>query len=149
MGVSALGLSEEQYTRITFDITKAFADTLYQLNPDMVFNYVSGVGTDSAEQGRIMWARVKGKTENYILNRGFRDAYAFRPGMIIPEKGIKSSTSWYQAIYTLTRPLFPLFKRSKNVTTTTRIGHAMINTLDHSIDSKVLEPVDINEMAAR
>lgn len=148
MGVSALGMSEEQYTRITFDMTKAFADTLFNLNKDMVFNYVSGVGTDSSEQGRTMWARVKGKTENYILNKGFRDAYAFRPGVIIPEKGIKSSTGWYQAMYTLTRPLFPLFKRSKNVTTTTRIGQAMINSLEADLEKKVLTPVDINEMAA-
>ncbi|MBR8537805.1 NAD-dependent epimerase/dehydratase family protein [Carboxylicivirga sediminis] len=88
MGISALGLSEAQYTEITYTMTKELADTLYSLNPQMVFSYVSGAGTDSSEKGRVMWARVKGKTENMILNKGFKDAYAFRPCAILPEKGI-------------------------------------------------------------
>ena len=87
MGVSVIGLSEEDYLRITYLTTKSFVDTLYQINPNMVFNYVSGAGTDSSENGGTMWARVKGKTENMIFGKGFKDAYAFRPGAIIPEKG--------------------------------------------------------------
>ncbi len=147
MGVSALGLNEKTYTHITYTMTKAFADVLYALNPDMVFNYVSGTGTDSTEKGRIMWARVKGRTENYVLHKGFKDAYAFRPGIIIPESGIRSSTGWYNTVYTITRPLFPLFKRSKNITTTTKLGQAMLTTLSHSSALKHLRNKDINRLA--
>ncbi|MDC8004317.1 NAD-dependent epimerase/dehydratase family protein [Aureisphaera galaxeae] len=144
MGVSVVGLNEASYTQITYTITKIFADILHELNPNMVFNYVSGAGTDSSEQGRSMWVRVKGKTENYILNRGFGDAYAFRPGAIIPERGIKSKTGWYNAIYVIMRPFFPLLKKSKNITTTTKIGLAMIHTLSHSMALKHPENKDIN-----
>lgn len=148
MGISAVGLSEEKYRTITYDTTQAFADVLFELNPDLIFNYVSGTGTDSSGQGRLMWARVKGKTENMILNKGFKDAYAFRPGVILPEKGIQSKTGWYNTMYAITKPLFPLLKKWKLVTTTTRVGYAMINTLFHSIDKKILENTDINELAA-
>ena len=148
MGVSVLGLSEEKYNAITYEMTKIFADVLYDLNPDTVFNYVSGTGTDSTEQGRSMWARIKGKTENYVLNKGFKDAYAFRPGVIIPERGIKSRTGWYNAFYVLMRPFFGWIKKMKNVTTTTRIGRAMINSIYNPQELKHLENKDINEMAA-
>ncbi|MEZ5058648.1 MAG: epimerase [Saprospiraceae bacterium] len=147
MGVSAIGMNEEKYNQITFETTKSFADTLYELNPEMVFNYVSGTGTDSSEKGSLMWARVKGKTENYILGKGFKDAYAFRPGIILPEKGIESKTGWYNTMYKITRPFFPLFKKSKNVTTTTRVGLAMIHSIEHPLKKKILENSDINLMA--
>ncbi|MGX1929344.1 epimerase [Flagellimonas sp. 2504JD4-2] len=147
MGVSVLGLNEKSYTRITYGITKIFVDILYELNPEMVFNYVSGTGTDSSEKGKSMWARVKGATENYLLNKGFQDAYCFRPGMIIPERGIKSRTTWYNLIYVLMRPFFPLFKKSKNVTTTSRIGKAMINSLQVKSNDKHLENAAINALA--
>jgi len=147
LGVSALGLNEEQYTKITYSLTLHFAETLLSLNPDMVFNYVSGTGTDSSGQGRSMWARVKGKTENAILNMGFRDAYAFRPGMIIPEKGVKSSTGWYNAIYTVMKPLFPWMKKRNFATTTVRVGKAMIATVLKGYDKKHLENIDINRIA--
>lgn len=147
MGISSVGLKEESYTKITYDIAKIFADTLHLLNPMMVFNYVSGTGTDSSEKGRIMWARVKGKTENMILNKGFKNAYAFRPGIILPEKGIKSKTGLYNFFYVILRPFFPLLKKSKNVTTTTKIGLAMIQTLLHGSIKKNLENVEINELA--
>ncbi len=148
MGVSSLGMNEADYTKITYDATVAFADVLHELNPDMVFNYVSGVGTDSSEKGNTMWARVKGKTENMVLNKGFKNAFAFRPGGIIPERGIKSKTGWYNAIYVIFQPLFFLFKKMKSVTTTTIIGQAMINTSETTKQFQVLEPVDINEMGA-
>jgi nucleoside-diphosphate-sugar epimerase len=147
MGVSSVGMSEEDYTRITYTTTKAFADVLQELNPNLVFVYVSGTGTDSSEKGRLMWARVKGRTENMLFNKGFKSAYAFRPGIIIPERGIQSKTGWYNTVYALTRPLFPLFKRSKNVTTTTKLGQAMINTLSGKANKKILENPDINELA--
>ena len=118
MGVSALGLSEEEYSKLTFDVTKALVDICFEINPNMTFNYVSGQGTDSSEKGRQMWARVKGKTENYMLAKGFSKAYAFRPGFIIPERGIRSRTKLYDNIYRVFKPLFPLFKKMKSVTTT-------------------------------
>ncbi len=147
MGVSALGMTEEDYTKITFDTTKAFVDVLFASNPNLVFNYVSGMGTDSSEKGKQMWARVKGRTENMVLNKGFKDAYAFRPGVILPEKGIKSKTAWYNASYVLLRPFFGLLKRSKNVTTTTNVGKAMLATLRHPNPKKHLENPDINQLS--
>lgn len=147
MGVSAVGKSEETYANITFAVTKLFADLLFELNPNMVFNYVSGQGTDSSEKGRIMWARVKGKTENYVLNKGFKDAYAFRPGIIIPERGIKSNTTWYELFYVLSTPFYGWLKRRKNITTTSRLGLAMINSISINQALKHLDNKDINQMA--
>ena len=149
MGVSSIGMDEEKFNAITFETTKAFADVLKEVNPQMVFNYVSGTGTDSSEKGNTMWARVKGKTENYILNKGFKDAYAFRPGIIIPERGIQSKTGWYNAIYVIMRPFFGLLKKSKKITTTTQIGQAMIATLFNSQALKHLENQDINKMVVK
>ena len=147
MGISSVGKSEEVFTEITFDLTQKLADILYELNENMVFNYVSGTHTDSTEKGKTMWARVKGKTENYILNKGFKDAYMFRPGAIVPEKGIRSSTGWYNVVYVLLKPFFPLMKKNKNITTTTKFGLAMINSLISPIDLKHLENIDINQLA--
>lgn len=149
MGISALGLKEETYHRITYETAKAFADILFELNPDLVFNYVSGEGTDSTEKGSMMWARVKGKTENMILGKGFKDAYAFRPGAILPEKGIKSRTKLYNFFYLIFRPLFPLLRKSENITTTTKLGQAMLNTLLFGLDKKILYNKDINNLASR
>jgi uncharacterized protein YbjT (DUF2867 family) len=147
MGVSSLGMNEETFKRITYTTTFAFAETLHRLNPAMVFNYVSGTGTDSSEKGRIMWARIKGQTENMIFNQGFKDAYAFRPGIILPEKGVRSRTPWYNALYVITRPLFPLMKKMKSVTTSSNVGKAMINSVIFPQEIKILENRDINRLA--
>lgn len=147
MGISVLGLSEEEYTRITYNTTKSFADVLYALNPTMTFIYVSGRGTDSSEKGKVMWARVKGKTENYILNKGFKDAYAYRPGAIIPEKGVKTRTKMYNVIYTIMSPFFPLMKLSDSNTTSSRIGISMIKLLFSPVSKKIVDPPDINALA--
>ena len=147
MGISSLGMKEEDYSRITYNLTKALADILHAINPAMVFNYVSGMGTDSSEKDRVMWARVKGKTENLILNMGFKDAYAFRPGFILPEKRIKSRTKLYNIIYIITKPLFPLLRKMNSVTTTTRVGKAMINSVLFPQELKHLENSDINKLA--
>lgn len=149
MGVSSIGLNEDTFSKLTFDITKEFVDTLHELNNEMIFNYVSGTGTDSSEQGSTMWANIKGKTENYILNKGFKDAYMFRPGGIVPEKGIKSSTSWYNILYVIFRPLFPLMRKMNSMTTSTRLGQAMINTILLPQALKHLENKDINELAKK
>ncbi|MCB0820001.1 MAG: NAD-dependent epimerase/dehydratase family protein [Bacteroidetes bacterium] len=145
MGVSSVGMNESTFSELTFDVTRILADTMYSLNKDMVFCYVSGTGTDSTEKGNTMWARVKGKTENYILKLGFKAAYMFRPGIIIPEKGIQSRTRLYNISYKIMRPFFPLFKRMKNVTTTTRIGQAMIRCLYFTDIASHLENVEINQ----
>jgi hypothetical protein len=147
MGISSVGQSEESFSKVTFDVTKLLADVLYDLNPKIVFNYVSGTGSDSSEKGRVMWARVKGKTENYILNKGFSKAYMFRPGMILPEKGVRSRTKIYQFLYDLLRPFFPLFRLSNNVTTSTKVGLAMIHSVKTEFKTTFLENKEINELA--
>lgn len=148
MGVSSVGISKEKYYEITYTMTEALATALYSNNPDMVFNYVSGAGTDSTEKGRIMWARVKGKTENMVLNMGFRDAYAFRPGAILPERGLKSKVRSYNILYSIMRPFFPLLNRIKSITTTTKLGRAMINSYHHPQQMKHLEGAGINQLAS-
>jgi len=145
MGVSAVGMEKDIYIKITYDMTVVFANVLHEVNPNMVFNFISGVGSNS--NSRTMWQQVKGQAENVVLNKGFKNAFAFRPGMIIPERGIESRTSWYNVMYMILRPFFPFIKRSKNVTTTTKIGLAMINTLNSSQKNMVLEPPAINDMA--
>ncbi|KSA12698.1 Rossmann-fold NAD(P)-binding domain-containing protein [Maribacter dokdonensis] len=147
MGVSSAGLSDEAYYKLTYTITEELVNTTYNASPNILFTYVSGQGTDSSEKSTTMWARVKGKTENMIFNKGFKDAYAFRPGMILPERGVKSKTKIYNLMYVITRPIFPLFRKMKSVTTTTRIGKAMINLIDHPQELKLLEGNDINTIA--
>lgn len=147
LGVSSVGMDKDLYEKITFRLTKGFADLLFELNPNMVFNYVSGTGTDSSEKGRVGWARVKGKTENYILQKGFRGAWMFRPGMVIPEKGIRAKTGWYNLIYDILRPLFPLMKKSQSVTSTSQLGLAMIQTILAPPQKIHLENPDINQLA--
>jgi uncharacterized protein YbjT (DUF2867 family) len=146
LGVSSSGMTEERYTRLTYDITLAAARTLARLNPDMTFIYVSGMGTDSSERGRSMWARVKGKTENELLRLPFKAAYMFRPGVIVPLHGVKSKTKLYQFFYVVLGPLLPLLKGRfpKYVTTTEQLGRAMIEVAKHGAQKRVFESMDIN-----
>ncbi len=148
MSVSSVGMKEEQYHQFTYNITEALAKILYGINPAMVFNYVSGKGTDSTEKGKLMWARVKGKTENMILNMGFKDAYMFCIQMVIPKKGIKSKTSWVNVFYTLLRPFFSLLIKRKNNTTSVNVGKAMINSVLIDSSAKLLENANINKLAS-
>jgi uncharacterized protein YbjT (DUF2867 family) len=150
LGVSAGGMSEADYAKVTFDLTLAAATALLAQNPGMTFIYVSGEGTDSTEKGRTMWARVKGRTENALLGLGFRRAYMFRPGFIRPLDGIKSKTASYRAVYAVLGPLFPLVKAlaPTHVTTTRNVGVAMIRVAMHGFDKPVLENADINAVAA-
>ncbi len=145
MGVSAAGMSEAQYTKMTYDFTMALANTLFELDKDMTFIYVSGEGTDSTEKSRTMWARVKGKTENDMLNLGFRQAFAWRPGGIIPLRGIRSSTKLYQFFYDYFMWLLKLIKwiSPNSVVNTTQIGLAMINATRNGFHGKVVRPRDI------
>ena len=115
----------------------------------MTFNYVSGEGTDSSEKGRMMWARVKGKTENDLLNLGFQQAFIFRPGVIIPLRGIKSRTKSYQFMYDYFMWLVRLIKiiSPNSVVNTTQIGLAMINAMLKGYDKKVLRPKEIIDLS--
>jgi uncharacterized protein YbjT (DUF2867 family) len=146
LGVSSVGMSDERYRHLTYDITMAAARTLAKLNPGMVFIYVTGRGTDSTEQGRLMWARVKGKTENDLLKLPFKAAYMFRPAGIQPLHGIRSKTAWYQAIYVAAAPLLSLLNRvaPKYMTTTEQVGRAMIRVARDGYPKPVLESEDIN-----
>lgn len=145
MGVSAARLSEEQYHEMTYDYTLALAEALLKQNKAMVCTYVSGQGTDTSEKGRIMWARVKGRTENALLHLGFKDAYMFRPGTIIPLRGIKSKTKLYQFFYDYFLWLIKIMKWifPKSIVNTTQMGIAMINVTMKGFDKKVLGPSDI------
>ncbi|SIQ63890.1 NAD-dependent epimerase/dehydratase family protein [Maribacter ulvicola] len=149
MGVSSVGKNEAEFTKYTYDVTKSLVDTCYAANPDMVFNYVSGAGTDASAKGKIMWARVKGKTENYVLNKGFKDAYMFRLGALLPEGDVSSGTSWYKYIYSIMKPFYPIMKKLKSVTTSSKFGKAMINSIAANQDLKYLEGVDINYLATK
>lgn len=145
LGVTAVGKSEEEYYRLTFDLTLAAARTLAGLNPGMTFCYVSGQGTDSSERGRIMWARVKGKTENALLRLPLR-AYMLRPGYIQPLGGIRSKTRVYRLFYQVMAPLYPVLKRLTPglVTTNAAVGRAMIELALRGYPSGILEVRDIN-----
>ena len=149
MGVSSAGMKEEQYTRMTYGFTLALANELLKIDPGMTFNYVSGVGTDSSEKGRSMWARVKGKTENDLLNLGFKQAYMFRPGGIIPERGVGPSSKLYRILINNLKWLLKLMKRlaPDKVVDTTQIGLAMIHVTQKGYDEKVLHPKDIQILA--
>ena len=148
-GVSALGLSEKEYARLTYDLTFGVARTLLHTSPDLTFVYVSGAGTDSSEKGRMMWARVKGRTENALLSMPFRAAYMFRPGLIMPLHGIRSSTRWYNAAYAVIRPIYPLLRRlaPSAITTTEQLGRAMLAVARKGYSTHILEMADINRLA--
>jgi uncharacterized protein YbjT (DUF2867 family) len=145
LGVTSSGKAEADYERVTFGITMAAAETLCRLNPRMTFIYVSGAGTDSSERGRIMWARVKGKTENALLRLPFAAAYMFRPGIIQPLDGIRSKTNVYQIFYTLGKPLLPVIRLifPNQIVTTREVGRAMLNVARNGWPKRVLETKDI------
>jgi uncharacterized protein YbjT (DUF2867 family) len=149
LGVSSAGMSEPQYTKVTYALTLAAAETLSRLNPAMTFIYVSGAGTDNSEKGRVMWARVKGKTENTLLRLPFKAAYMFRPGVIQPVHGARSRTAAYRFAYTLAKPVIPLLRRlfPRYILTTEEIGRAMIAVAKRGAPKKILESWDIGECA--
>jgi NAD-dependent epimerase/dehydratase family protein len=147
LGVSAAGMSEADYTRVTYDVTLAAAEVLARLSPAMTFIYVSGEGTDSTEQKRAMWARVKGRTENALLKLPFK-AVMFRPGLIRPLHGIRSKTRLYRIGYTVMWPLFPLFRLLGLLTTTEGVGRAMLRVARDGAPGPILGNRDINQLAA-
>ena len=149
LGISASGLTEAQYRTITYDYTINFAKTVLELNTDLTFIYVSGQGTDSTEKGRMMWARVKGATENALLEMPFKQAYMFRPGVIQPMRGIQSRTKLYNTIYKIINPIWPLFRTlmGNNLTNTDNIGKAMINAVTKEYSKQHLSNANINDLS--
>jgi uncharacterized protein YbjT (DUF2867 family) len=146
-GKSSLGMKEAEFTRVTYDLTMNFAQTLSRLNTDMVFCYISGAGTDSSEKGRLMWARVKGRTENDLMKLPFKSVYNFRPAFMLPTKGLKNALSFYKYInwmYPLLHPLFP-----GSFGTLKDLGLAMINCAVLGSEKNNLEARDIESLAKR
>lgn len=148
LGVSSAGMSEDDYRRVTYDLTLSVARTLASANPGMTFMYVTGAGTDSSERGRSMWARVKGETENALLRLPFKAAYMFRPAGIVPLHGITSKTRIYRIAYTLTRPFWPLLQAAfpRYVTDTERLGRAMLKVAKQGAPKPILETRDFNAL---
>lgn len=144
-GISSLGLSEAEYTHITYEITLHFAGLLARLNPQMVFEFISGAQTDSTETGKVMWARVKGKTENALLRLPFRAVYNFRPGFMKPVDGQRNVKSYYRLVtwlYPLAAALFPI-----HGCTLTELALAMIHSVLTGAPTHVLEVKDIKALA--
>ena len=150
LGVSSVGMSEPDYHRMTFDLTVAAAKAMEAAKPGLTFCYVSGAGTDSTEQGRTMWARVKGKTENALLHGGFKAAFMFRPAYIQPLDGIRSKTRLYQAAYSTIGAFYPVLRRlfPRYVTTTRDLGRAMIEVSAKGYAKTILDSDDINRLGS-
>lgn len=145
LGVTSIGKKEPEYARLTYDLTMNFAKTLSSLNHGMVFCYISGAGTDSTEQGRQMWARVKGKTENDLRKLPFKDVYAFRPGFLVPSKDAKNVLSAYKYF----KWLVPILTKISPgyICTLMELGQAMINAVSKGYEKKILEVRDIKSLS--
>ncbi len=150
LGVSSSGMSEADYTRITHDLTLSAAKVMLERNPNLKLVFVSGASTDGSETSGPMWARVKGKTENALFKMPFSAVYAVRPAMIEPKDGITSRTTGYRVFYTLMRPFFPLVHAlaPKSLTTTERVGRAMLVLVTKGSEKRVLENDDLNTLGA-
>lgn len=140
-GVSSVGMKEDEYRHLTYDLTLNFAKTLVEVNQNMVFTYVSGSHTDSTEKGKTMWARIKGETENHLFKLPFKRVYAFRPAVMKPTKGQKSIKTLYKIIWVL-YPLFRLLAPGQS-TTLQVVGRAMINSVLQGYPKSILEVEDI------
>ena len=147
LGISSAGMKEKDYHRITYDLTLNAAKTLLAINKDLTFCYTSGTGTDGSEKGKIMWARVKGKTENALLAMPFKKAYMFRPAFIQPMKGIRSRTKLYNILYDVFKPFYFILKHFDGyVTNTETFGKAMILAVLNGYEKNILENRDINKI---
>ncbi|WP_218037009.1 NAD-dependent epimerase/dehydratase family protein [Spirosoma sp. KUDC1026] len=141
-GISSVGLNEDKYTHITYNLTMHVAKTLLALNPSLVFNFVSGSHTDGSEQGRVMWARVKGKTENALMQLPFRAEYNFRPAGMVVYPGQKNAKAIYNLIIRMLKWLSP-----RRVVTLQELAQAMINAVRIGNEKRVLEMDDIRALA--
>jgi uncharacterized protein YbjT (DUF2867 family) len=149
LGVSAAGKDEATYRHLTYELTLAAARAMAAASNRLTFCYVSGAGTDSSESGRMMWARVKGATENALRGLPFKAAFMLRPGFIEPLKGVKSRTPAYRAAYAVFGPILPLLRRlaPRSITTTVAVGRAMIALAIRGYSKPILDPEDINSLA--
>lgn len=141
-GISSAGLNEEKYTQITYDTTIAFAKVVLAHNPDLVFNFVSGSHTDSSEKGRVMWARVKGKTENALMKMPFKNEFNYRPGAMLASEGQRNAKSFYSFFGKIIGFLSP-----KSALNFKEIAYSMINAVTMGYPKQVLEIADIKELA--
>ncbi|KAA9035530.1 NAD-dependent epimerase/dehydratase family protein [Ginsengibacter hankyongi] len=141
-GISSVGMNEDKYTRITYDTTLSFAKALLAVNKDIVFTYVSGAQTDSSEKGRMMWARVKGKTENDLAQLGFKGEYNFRPGVMQPFPAQKNWKPLFKFIVKVIKAVSP-----RSVLTMHEVGQAMINAVTVGYSKNILEVKDIRRLA--
>ena len=147
MGITSFGQNSEYYYRVTYEMTKAITDLVYSINSNSIMTYVSGEGTSTKENSKIPWANVKGKAENYILNKGLKDAYMIRLGLLIPGDGIRAKTKLYDLFYTLMRPFYPLMKLFPTITTSSKLGLAMINSFYYPLSDKFLDNRKINKLS--
>ncbi len=149
LGTTSAGKTEAEYTKITYDLTLAAATTLARLNPGMTFVYVSAAGADGSESGKIMWARVRGKTENALFQLPFKAAYAIRPGIIQPLQGIQSKTGAYRLFYSATKPLLPLARKlfPRSIATTEQVARVMLRLATDGAEKRVLEASDFLDLA--
>jgi len=147
LGVSSVGMAPDEYRRLTYDLTLAVAQQLRSGNPRMVFEYISGEGT--AANSRQRWARVKAETEAAILNMGFRDAYALRPGFIQPMRGAASRMTWMRRLYALTAPIYPFLQKTfrRHVTSTDLLAAAMLHLATAGSAQKIFNTGDLNAAA--
>ena len=145
LGVSSVGMKEDAFTKFTYTLTMHVATTLSKYNPEMTFCYISGRGTDSSEKGNLMWARVKGKTENNLMKLPFKKVYAVRPGLMKPTKGLKNTLAAYKYLGWL----YPIIKflAPKSACTLKEVGDAMINVVLKGYDKNVLEVADLIELS--
>ena len=145
LGISSVGVSKDDYFKTTHTLTLHFAETVCRNNPEMTFIYVSGAGTDSTEKGSSNWARVKGKTENDLMKLPFKQVYAFRPGFMLPTKGLKNVNAYYKYInwlFPVGKLLFPV-----GFSTLSDVGLAMINLTTRAYSRKIIDGNDIAELA--
>lgn len=149
LGASSVGMSAEDYRRLTYDLTVSVAKRLLPGNPRMVFEYISGEGTDANSRQR--WARVKAETETALLNMGFRDAYALRPGFIQPMRGVTSRMRSVRWMYALTAPVYPLLQKSFGgwVTSTDLLAATMLQLAVDGNGKKTLNTGELNAIAER
>ncbi len=147
LGVSSVGMKEDEFNKFTHTLTLNFAQTLVKYNKDMTFCYVSGAGTDSTEKGKTMWARVKGRTENDLAKLSFKQVYNFRPGVMSPTKGLKNTLSFYKYLGWL-MPILRLFAPGV-ICTLKEVGLAMVNSVNKGYEKQTIEVSDIKVLAKK
>lgn len=146
-GVSSIGKTETEYTKLTYNLTTNFASAMAAINPQMTFCYISGQGTDSSEKGKSMWARVKGRTENALLKLSFKAVYNFRPAFMQPTKGARNVKGFYKVINVL-YPFLRIFSKSFFLTLK-EVGNAMLNVTIYGYGKNILETEDILLLSKR